>query len=47
MAGRKRRKAKSYVPRIVPKISTSTKVFVDKKTRSRHRRILNRQVEDL
>lgn len=45
--GRKRRKAKPYVPRLVPKISTSSKVFVDKKTRARHRRILNRQVEDL
>lgn len=31
-----------YFPRVVCAISTSSKTFVDKKTRARHRRVLNR-----
>jgi hypothetical protein len=31
---------KSYMPRLVPKISTSSKIFIDKKTKMKHRRNL-------
>jgi len=41
-----KRKTKPNVPRLVPKISTSSKVFLDKKTKSKHRRVLNREVQD-
>ena len=42
----KKKKRKLYVPRLVPKISTSSKVFLDKKTKSKHRRVLNKEVQD-
>ena len=38
----KKRKKLPYMQRLVPKISTSSKVFIDKKTKSKHRRNLNK-----
>ena len=35
-------KKKIYIPRIMPKISTSSKVFIDKKTKMQSRRNLNK-----
>lgn len=35
-------KKKTYIPRLVPKISTSSKVFIDKKTKAQSRRNLNK-----
>ena len=40
----KKRKKFPYAPRLVPKISTSSKVFIDKKTKAKHRRNLNKQI---
>lgn len=42
MSMKKRRKhmKKTYMPRLVPKISTSSKIFIDKKTKMKHRRNL-------
>ena len=38
-----KRKRRNYIPRIVPGMSTSSKIFVDKKTKAaRDRRALNR-----
>ena len=35
------KKKKQYIPRVVPKISTSSKVFIDKKIKANSRRNLN------
>ena len=41
----KKRKRLPYMQRLVPKISTSCKVFIDKKTKAKHRRNLNKLTE--
>jgi hypothetical protein len=47
---KKKNSRKPYFPRVVPSLSTSSKVFVDRKTKSRRRRVLNmeaaRQAKD-
>lgn len=37
-----RKKKRIFIPRLVPKISTSSKVFIDKKTKANSRRSLNK-----
>ena len=40
------KKKKHYIPRLLPKISTSSKVFIDKKTKANSRRNLNKLTKD-
>lgn len=40
MKKRRKRMKKTYMPRLVPKIRTSSKIFIDKKTKMKHRRNL-------
>ena len=42
---KKKNSRKPYFPRVVPSLSMSSKVFVDKKTKSSHRRVMNRDTE--
>lgn len=40
------KKKKQYIPRLIPIISTSSKVFINKKTKANFRRNLNKMIKD-